>query len=179
MLTDEERRTRRNESQRKWNEKNRAKVRAVNKRHRDAHTEQTQERQRRHRDARREYALAHPEQMAAYSKKWRQTHPEMTRAANQKRRARLRLVVNDFTLDEWLTIVTQQDGLCFYCGCEADLEQEHKVPISRGGGHTRDNIVGSCATCNRKKGTKAADEFKHADDRSAVVMQVRATRRAT
>ena len=31
------------------------------------------------------------------------------------------------------------------------LEQEHVIPISRGGAHTAENVVPSCTTCNRIK----------------------------
>lgn len=41
---------------------------------------------------------------------------------------------------------------CHYCNSEIeDFEIDHKVPVSKGGKHTIDNLVISCKDCNRKK----------------------------
>lgn len=140
--------------------------------------EKVKARQVRHRGARRAYAQAHPEEANEASRRWKKEHPEVTRVANQRRRARRASApVNDFTLDQWMEIRAEQAGCCFYCGRDdLPLTQEHKIPLIRGGNHTKDNIVGACQPCNSKKGTKTADEFEHADDRQAVLMQVRSSR---
>jgi 5-methylcytosine-specific restriction endonuclease McrA len=41
---------------------------------------------------------------------------------------------------------------CQYCGARANLTVDHIVPRSKGGGSTWENIVASCAPCNRRKG---------------------------
>ena len=43
---------------------------------------------------------------------------------------------------------------CQYCGSEHHLTVDHVVPRSRGGADTWDNLVTSCAPCNRKKGDR-------------------------
>jgi 5-methylcytosine-specific restriction endonuclease McrA len=43
---------------------------------------------------------------------------------------------------------------CQYCGSERHLTVDHVVPRSKGGGDTWDNVVTSCAACNRKKGDR-------------------------
>jgi 5-methylcytosine-specific restriction endonuclease McrA len=40
---------------------------------------------------------------------------------------------------------------CQYCGSARHLTVDHVVPRSRGGADTWDNLVTSCAPCNRKK----------------------------
>ena len=40
---------------------------------------------------------------------------------------------------------------CAYCGCTGDLEIEHVIPISKGGGHHLGNIVPACHECNNSK----------------------------
>lgn len=40
---------------------------------------------------------------------------------------------------------------CQYCGSERHLTVDHVVPRSKGGLDTWDNVVTSCAPCNRKK----------------------------
>jgi len=48
---------------------------------------------------------------------------------------------------------------CQYCGREAGgLTVDHVIPRSRGGRSDWDNIVASCAPCNRKKGNRLPRE---------------------
>jgi 5-methylcytosine-specific restriction endonuclease McrA len=49
--------------------------------------------------------------------------------------------------------VFARDGwACQYCGSRTSLTVDHVVPRSKGGGSTWENIVASCAPCNRRKG---------------------------
>ena len=49
--------------------------------------------------------------------------------------------------------VFARDGwACQYCGSRSNLTVDHVVPRSKGGISTWDNIVASCAPCNRRKG---------------------------
>ena len=48
-----------------------------------------------------------------------------------------------FARDEWT---------CQYCGSNGNLTVDHVIPRSKGGGSTWENIVASCAPCNRRKG---------------------------
>jgi 5-methylcytosine-specific restriction endonuclease McrA len=41
---------------------------------------------------------------------------------------------------------------CQYCGSRTNLTVDHVVPRSKGGPSSWDNIVASCAPCNRRKG---------------------------
>lgn len=47
---------------------------------------------------------------------------------------------------------------CAYCGSKADTV-DHVVPRSRGGGHTWENCVACCASCNHKKADKLLSEL--------------------
>ena len=48
---------------------------------------------------------------------------------------------------------------CQYCGREArGLTVDHVIPRSRGGGSVWENIVASCAPCNRRKGNRLPRE---------------------
>ena len=50
---------------------------------------------------------------------------------------------------------------CQYCGHEAaGLTVDHVIPRSRGGESEWDNIVASCAPCNRKKGNRMPREAR-------------------
>jgi len=49
--------------------------------------------------------------------------------------------------------VFARDGWrCQYCGTRSNLTVDHVVPRSKGGHSTWENIVASCAPCNRRKG---------------------------
>jgi len=43
---------------------------------------------------------------------------------------------------------------CQYCGSDRHLTVDHVVPRSKGGSDSWDNLVTSCAPCNRKKGDR-------------------------
>jgi 5-methylcytosine-specific restriction endonuclease McrA len=49
-------------------------------------------------------------------------------------------------------VFARDDWTCQYCGSRSNLTVDHVVPRSRGGGSSWDNIVASCAPCNRRKG---------------------------
>jgi 5-methylcytosine-specific restriction endonuclease McrA len=49
--------------------------------------------------------------------------------------------------------VFARDGwTCQYCGARANLTVDHVIPRSKGGTSEWENIVASCAPCNRRKG---------------------------
>lgn len=51
--------------------------------------------------------------------------------------------------------VFARDGWeCQYCGAHAQLTVDHVIPRSKGGASTWENIVASCAPCNRRKGDR-------------------------
>jgi hypothetical protein len=46
----------------------------------------------------------------------------------------------------------RDDGRCVNCGSEDDLQFDHLIPWSRGGGNGVENIQILCGICNREKG---------------------------
>src|SRR5881394_3443409 len=49
--------------------------------------------------------------------------------------------------------VFARDGwTCQYCGSRSNLTVDHVIPRSKGGPSSWENIVASCAPCNRRKG---------------------------
>jgi len=51
--------------------------------------------------------------------------------------------------------VFARDGwACQYCGSRSNLTVDHVIPRSKGGSSHWDNIVSSCAPCNRRKGDR-------------------------
>ena len=49
-------------------------------------------------------------------------------------------------------VFARDDWTCQYCGARSNLTVDHVVPRSKGGPSTWENIVASCAPCNRRKG---------------------------
>jgi 5-methylcytosine-specific restriction endonuclease McrA len=49
-------------------------------------------------------------------------------------------------------VFARDNWTCQYCGARTQLTVDHVVPRSKGGLSTWDNIVASCAPCNRRKG---------------------------
>jgi 5-methylcytosine-specific restriction endonuclease McrA len=49
-------------------------------------------------------------------------------------------------------VFARDNWTCQYCGSRSNLTVDHVVPRSKGGTSTWENIVASCAPCNRRKG---------------------------
>lgn len=54
-------------------------------------------------------------------------------------------------------VLARDSWTCQYCGTRAHLTVDHIVPRSRGGKSIWENIVTSCASCNRRKGNRLPD----------------------
>ena len=55
--------------------------------------------------------------------------------------------------------VFARDGwTCQYCGSRSNLTVDHLIPRSKGGQSSWENIVASCAPCNRRKGDRLPDQ---------------------
>lgn len=119
------------------------------------------------------YAAAHPEVNQAATKRYRENHPDRHNQSSKKyyathkeqhqalihqRRAKLRNApINDFTAVQWREMQEHYNHRCVYCGKRAKgkLTQDHITPISKGGAHTKSNIVPACRSCNVRKHTNA------------------------
>ena len=49
-------------------------------------------------------------------------------------------------------VFARDDWTCQYCGARSNLTVDHVIPRSKGGTSDWENIVASCAPCNRRKG---------------------------
>jgi 5-methylcytosine-specific restriction endonuclease McrA len=95
---------------------------------------------------------ANPGRQEQYNKKWILAHPEYAREANNRRRARLAGAVSTMTAVHWKETLEYFGQACAYClRTDRPLTQEHMQPISKGGPHTRENVVPACGSCNSRK----------------------------
>lgn len=51
-----------------------------------------------------------------------------------------------------IQVSVRDQGECVQCGSSEDLHYDHKIPWSRGGANTVNNIQLLCGPCNRRKG---------------------------
>jgi len=73
----------------------------------------------------------------------------------QQRKARKRMLPHTFNNKQWRCCLNYFNNKCCYCGKEnSTLHQDHLIPISKGGGYIKENIVPACAECNSSKGDK-------------------------
>src|SRR6202035_5383832 len=48
-------------------------------------------------------------------------------------------------------VFARDDWTCQYCGARSNLTVDHVIPRSKGGSSSWENIVASCAPCNRRR----------------------------
>ena len=75
-----------------------------------------------------------------------------------------KLCENGLPLNEWIEVLNFFDHECAYCGCKKGLEQEHIIPVDKGGRYAIGNIVPSCRKCNASKGAKEMQEWYSKSD---------------
>lgn len=71
-----------------------------------------------------------------------------------KRRAKIRNLTREFTKADWNNCLDAFDGSCCYCGSKDKIQQEHFIPLTKGGTYTVDNILPACKECNNSKNNK-------------------------
>ena len=103
----------------------------------------------------------YPEKVAATKKQWKQENPEKVCCDSLKRRALKR---NAVIPNRPVTVKIQKErkalfGGCCFCGSQEKLTVEHLIPLSRGGLHVPENLLGSCKTCNCRKGVSPVEEW--------------------
>lgn len=57
----------------------------------------------------------------------------------------------------------RENRRCAYCGTKIGLSEvtvDHKIPLSRGGPDSRENMVCACIGCNKLKADKTVEEFR-------------------
>jgi len=99
------------------------------------------------------------EDRAAYEASRRQAHPEVHRAKNSRRRHRGIVKMDAF--DRELSRAYRQaikHDLCFYCGNPGE-EDDHYIPLAKGGTDHWWNIVRACVFCNRSKKDLMPEDF--------------------
>ena len=111
----------------------------------------------------RKWRADNPEKLRETTRKWRADNPEKLRAKDQRRRARKKALPSTLTERQWEAIKADYGYACAYCGAgwheiNGVLHQEHVIPVSQGGGYTKENIVPACNSCNSRKSGRTPEE---------------------
>lgn len=107
-----------------------------------------------------QYYEQNKDKLQAYNRKWMNSHRELMSHHAQQYRHRAANLPRTLTLAEWREILNEYNYCCAYCGKPGHrFAREHKIPASRGGGYTRENIVPACQSCNSQKHNKTPEEF--------------------
>ncbi len=123
------------------------------------------------RERQREYARRrrerHPDAVAEANRRWKAANPDKQR--QYRRRYKAKRSGAPITLIAHSRRVENVDpGVCYWCGApEPQGDQDHVLPLARGGADCEMNLVNSCVSCNRSKSAKhplrwIAEQFKEA-----------------
>lgn len=98
----------------------------------------------------------------------RECYKSKNRYRYEKRRAKRHNTINDLTPKQWNDTLWYFDNKCVYCGMtdeeslekyDKHLSQEHIIPLSKGGGYTKSNIIPACMGCNTSKSALSLIQF--------------------
>jgi 5-methylcytosine-specific restriction endonuclease McrA len=142
------------EATRAWKKANREMVARYQAIYERANPEMVRRWRRNYRDTNRNKLI---QQSLAYQK----AYPDRARAKEQNRRARKRNAEGTFTPAEFAAKLELAKGRCHWCGkkIKGTPHADHVVALAKGGTNYIENIVPSCATCNKSKGIKTPLEF--------------------
>lgn len=93
---------------------------------------------------------------------WVEKNREHVRRKNSARHARKMGASGYHTATEFRTLCEAREWRCAYCKCQLDTKsvtEDHRIPLSRGGSDSIDNIAPCCAQCNSSKGPRTDLEF--------------------
>jgi len=94
-------------------------------------------------------------------KEYKRNNRALYNELDRKRRSIKENLPTTLTKEEWSELLECYSYRCYYCRKKVDkLQKEHKIPLSRGGGYTKDNIVPACKSCNSRKHTLTESEFR-------------------
>ena len=173
-----------------YRKNNRDKILAYHKEYHKTHKEQEkqywEDNKERFAERRRKYYLDNKEQFSEKSKLVREKNKEsgrvLFRIYGSKFRSKERGLPCNFTFEDWEYCKDFFNNSCAYCGSSDNLQQDHVIPMSKGGHYSPDNIICSCRSCNASKRASDLDEwytqkpFFNAD-RLAVIKHYLMTRR--
>ena len=81
-------------------------------------------------------------------------------AIGKRREARKKKTIATLTPEQWLETLESFDNCCVYCGEKlVNVQQDHVIPVSAGGGYTKLNMLPACKPCNSSKHNNLLEEW--------------------
>lgn len=99
----------------------------------------------------REYRSKNKEKISDYKSIWRRVNSNKVNISNQRRKARLRELPHDFTASEEKEMFNYFKNSCCLSGCKENIQLDHALPLNKGGGTTKQNMIPLNATLNASK----------------------------
>lgn len=161
----EKNREQRNANRRKWHAENAehacAKARLYRKEHPEIIRQYLEDNSEKVKEACRLWREKNPE----YGRLWKKANPEKVHEEWHRRRSRkFNGTVEPIRKEFYKECLIKNNNQCVYCFCPIfkgeNLHWDHDVPLVRGGAHSENNLVPSCAPCNLSKHTKTGAEFR-------------------
>jgi hypothetical protein len=106
------------------------------------------------------YRIEHEEYYREYHKVYAKENKDKLVEIGQRRRARMNDLEATLTTEQWEYTKAIFNNCCAYCGKSEEeqlkengkrLEQEHFIPVVKGGDYAIYNIIPACRTCNATK----------------------------
>lgn len=91
------------------------------------------------------------------TKKYSLTERGKQSRRNAKSIRRTRENTGNVTLKQWKNILNKYNNSCAFCGSTKNIEQDHIIPLSKGGLHNINNIQPLCRSCNARKSNKVLE----------------------
>ena len=88
------------------------------------------------------------------TKKYSKTEKGKQSRRNSKALRRMAKKDGNITLEEWKQKLLEFNNCCAYCKDSKNIEQDHIIPLSKGGKHEIKNIQPLCRSCNARKSNK-------------------------
>lgn len=118
-------------------------------------------------EATRKWVAANPEKARAIRRAWTAKDGKGAEIARRyKLRKRKALPeIGALTVQDWWNIRKWYEDRCAYCFIgDVSLEQDHVIPLTRGGLHTPDNVVPACRSCNASKSNRILRDWLRGED---------------
>lgn len=105
------------------------------------------------------YRIAHKKEYSKYFKKYKKLHADKIREHNRKRRAKKKLVKENFTATQEKIVYKYFNNKCFNCGSIKKLTIDHHKCLDDGNPLTFLNAVVLCRSCNSSKWKHSPEKF--------------------
>ena len=147
----------------KYYQENKEKISRYNKFYKAKNKEKVEELRKKNKEKynarHREYLKENEAILKVKRREYRKKNMDKHRLNEQVRSARKRALKSTLTTNQWQQCLSHFKHQCAYCDCTEKLEQEHVIPVSKGGHYTADNIIPACRSCNASKNNKSLEEW--------------------